>query len=147
MRAAQHGGRVLAMPNRIEREIEEILTRLDEFVPNESRTRRVRRRGRALYGSAWDRIRAATSGITSGHVLLAAVLVLVASFFLKGLFPTFFRFATYAAVAVLFGAIILSIRPVRRRRETYWRGQPVDIRRPNVINRIRWWWRRRGGRY
>jgi hypothetical protein len=132
------------MPNRIEREIEEILTRLDEFVPDESRMRRLRRRARAALQAVWDEVRHRTRGITAGHVVLASVVVLLVAFFLRGSFPTFFRIATWVAVGALFAAIFFSIRPVRRQSTRYWRGQPVDVRRPGLLTRLRWWLRRHG---
>lgn len=132
------------MPNRIEREIEEILTRLDDFVPEEGRARRLRRRAHAVLDNAWVRVRSATRGITGGHVVLGAAVLLVAAMFLRGSFPTFARWATYLGLVVIFGAIFLSIRPVHRRQPTrYWRGQPVDLRRTSLLTRLRMWWRRR----
>ena len=140
------------MPNRIEREIEEILTRLDEFVPEEGRVRKMRRRAGlrfgSVFGSAGDWLRARTRGMNGGHVVLGAVGLLLLALILRGTFPTFARWATYAGLGVIFAAIFLSIRPIHRRRSrTYWRGQPVDLRSgPSPMMRLRMWWRRRNRR-
>ena len=139
------------MPNRIEREIEEILTRLDEFVPEESRARKMRRRARlrfgSVFGSAGDWLRARTRGMNGGHVVLGAAGLLLLAFILRGTFPTFARWATYIGIAVFFGAIFLSIKPLHRRpSQPYWRGQPLELRRPGPLMRLRMWWRRRNGR-
>jgi hypothetical protein len=132
------------MPSRIEREIEEILTRLDEFVPNESRARRLRRRIGARWAALWGRVRSATRGISGGHIVLGAAVLLVLAMFLRGAAPTFARWATYVGLGIVFGAIILSIWPRRATRaQGYWRGQPVDLRRPGPLTRLRMWWRRR----
>lgn len=136
------------MPNRIEREIEEILTRLDEFVPEESRARRVRRRFGATVSDGWYWLRSRTRGISGGHIVLGAAVLLVLAMFLRGSFPTFARWATYLGLIVIFGAIFLSIRPVHRRQpQRYWRGQPVELRkRVGPFMRLRMWWRRRNQR-
>ena len=58
------------------------------------------------------------------------------------------KWLVIGSVAVLFGAIILSIRPLRRRApsNTYWRGQVIEMRRPGPITRLQMWWRRRNKR-
>jgi hypothetical protein len=135
------------MPNRIEREIEEILTRLDEFVPNERRSRRVGRRAGAVLSGLQDRFMSWTRGVTGGHVVLAAAIVLIVALFLSGPFPTLSRLAVYAALTVFFAAIVFSIRPLRRRQATrFWRGQPVELRRPGPLTQLRMFWRRRNRR-
>ena len=141
------------MPNRIEREIEEILTKLDEFVPNERPTRRAKRRARGLLDGGGQRLRNLTRGLSGGHVLLGAAVLLLIAFVIRGSFPTIAQWATYIALAVFFGAIVFSIRPIGRKRPTYWRGQPVELRRrrahplrgprPSALMRLRMWWRRR----
>lgn len=136
------------MPNRIEREIDEILARLDDFVPEEKRGRRPptrppRPRPGAGLGA---RLRALTSGLTGGHIVLGATVMLLLAVFLRsfGVFPTVTRWATYAGLIVIFGAIFLSIRgPRRSSKGAYWRGQPIELRRPNPLMRLRMWWRRR----
>ena len=135
------------MPNRIEREIEEILSRLDEFVPEESRSRRLRRRLGAILAGVGDRLTAATRGISGGHVVLGAAVLLLAAMLLRSSHPFVAKWATYVGVAVIFAAIFLSIKPIHRRQPSrYWRGQPIDIRRPSLLNRLRVWWRRRNRR-
>lgn len=149
------------MPNRIEREIEEILTRLDEFVPNESRGRRVRRRmGQGVRGLRRLRLRLPLPHlrVSGGHLVLGAALMLLVAQFLPGSLHSVSRIMIWAGVAIIFGAIFVSIRPVRRgARNRYWRGQPVDVQRrqsPSIIGRgpstigpgpfmrLRMWWRR-----
>jgi hypothetical protein len=136
------------MPNRIEREIEEILTKLDEFVPEESRARRARRRTGSALSGLWARFRAATSGISGGHIVLGAAVLLLLAILLRGPFPEFARWATYIGLAVFFGAIFLSIRGRRRSPAgRYWRGQPIDLKHPGPLTRLRMWWRRRNRRW
>lgn len=137
------------MPNRIEREIEEILTRLDEFVPEERRSRRIRRNAGSKLSRAWARVRSATAGITGGHIVLGAAMLLVVSMFLRGPFPTFAQWSMIIGLVIIFGAIILSIRGNRGTRTvggSYWRGQPLELRRPGPLMRLRMWWRRRNNR-
>ena len=132
------------MPNRIEREIEEILSRLDEFVPEESRSRRLRRRTGAVLAGLSDRLRAATRRISGGHVVLGAAVLLLLAMLLRPSFPLVARWATYAGLAVIFVAIFLAIKPVHRRQPSrYWRGPPIDIRLHSLLHRPRVLWRRR----
>jgi hypothetical protein len=132
------------MPNRIEREIEEILTRLDEFVPEEKRSRRLKRSAGSAWRNVGDRVRGALRGISGGHVLLGAAALLLLGLFLQGPFPTLSRWAMVVALVIFFGAIFLSIRGPRRQRTVrYWRDQPIELRRPNPFMRLRMWWRRR----
>lgn len=132
------------MPNRIEREIEEILTRLDEFVPNEPRAHRARRRIDRWWSGLRGWFGSRGGGFTGGHAVLVAALVLVAAFFLQTVAPALARYATWAALTVIFLAIFFSIRPRRgRSRQRYWRGQPIDLRRPGPMTQLRMWWRRR----
>jgi hypothetical protein len=138
------------MPSRIEREIEEILTRMDGFVPREPRRRRWSRRLTALARRIRGRLRAATAGLTGGHAVLAAALVLVlATFVIRPFAPLLARWLTYGSLLVIFGAIFFSIRPMRRGYPStrYWRGQPVDLRGPGPLLRLRMWWRRRNRRW
>ncbi len=131
------------MPNRIEREIEEILTKLDEFVPDEPRTRRLRRRAGTAAGGFCGRLRALTAGISGGHIVLGAAILLVVAMIMRGSYPDIARWLTYACLAVIFVAIFLSIRPVHRRRTRYWRGEPIEFsRRQGPLTRARSWWRR-----
>lgn len=136
------------MPNRLEREIEDILIRLDEFVPNERRSRRMRRRLSAGWRAFGGRFGSLTRGISGGHVVLGAAVMLVALLFLSRVLPPVaVRWLTYGCLAVLFGAIFLSIRPLRRNRPNrYWRGQPLDAGGPNTFTRLQSWWRRRNRR-
>ena len=134
------------MPNRIEREIEEILTRLDEFVPEEKRTRRWRRRFGAIAENVWSTVRGWTRGITGGHVVLGAAVLILLALLIRGSSPELARWMTYVGLAIIFGAIVLSIRPIRRGSASsrYWRGQPIELRRrTNPLTRLRMWWRRR----
>ncbi len=131
------------MPNRIEREIEEILTKLDEFVPDEPRSQRLRRRAGSAAGGMRGRFRGLTRGISGGHVVLGAAILLVVAMVLRGSYPEIARWLTYGGLAVIFVAIFLSIRPVRRKRQQYWRGEPIEFtRRHSPLTRARIWWRR-----
>lgn len=135
------------MPNRIEREIEEILTRLDEFVPDEPRTSRAKRRANSALAETTTRVRGRFSRVTGGHIVLAAALMLVATMLIP-LPPTLERWLVIGSVAVLFGSIILSIKPLRRRTPAnrYWRGQVLEMRRLGPLTRLRMWWRRQRNR-
>jgi VIT1/CCC1 family predicted Fe2+/Mn2+ transporter len=131
----------------IENEIEEILTRLDKFVPEERRLTRVRRRLAKAIGRQTAGLSRLTSGFSVGHMMIAAFLLIVLSLILNAYDLGIARFAIIAGL-VLFGvAFVLSIRGTGRPRPRYekrWRGQIVDydMPGPSLGSRIRGWFRR-----
>lgn len=141
------------MPNRVEREIEEILTKLDEFVPDEPARTKVKTRPsprRAVLPtrrpSPVQRFRQMSGRLTGGHIVLGAAVGLIVAMFLRAVLPGVATGITIICLVIIGGAIVLSIRGNRRERTTYWRGQPVTLHRHGPFTRLRMWWRRRNQR-
>jgi hypothetical protein len=136
------------MSDDLEREIEEILNKLDQFVPEESAASRMRRRwGDRVYGlqrAVAERL----SRISLGHVMVASLLLIIVAFALR--WTVFGRYALVAGLILLFSTIAVSFFTARRsKQEKRWRGQPVDLSGPSFADRLRNWlrgWRRRGRR-
>ena len=135
------------MPDELEREIEEILNKIERF-PKESAFGRLRRRwGKRFRG--WRRhLAPRLPRISLGHVMAASVLLIILAYAFRS--SAFGRYAFAVGLVLLFSAIVVSFFSVRRpRQETRWRGQVVDLSGPSLADRVRGWLggRRRGGRW
>lgn len=136
------------MPDELEREIEDILRRLDRFVPNESRFTRLRRRWRLRLRRLQGEVAARLSRISLGHVMVVSLLLIGAAFFLR--WTVIGRYALVAGLLLLFSTIIISFLTKGRSSglEKRWRGQHMDLSGPSFADRLRAWFnRRRGPRY
>lgn len=135
------------MPDELEREIEDILRRLDRFVPNESRFTRLRRRWRIRFRRLQGEVAARLSRISLGHVMVVSLLLIGAAFFLR--WTVVGRYALLAGLLLLFSTIVISFLTNRRApRDKRWRGQPMDLSGPSFVDRLKAWFnRRRGPRY
>ena len=127
------------MSSKLERDIEDVLARIDRFPPKRSRWSRIRRRvanavggvGAAISSVSWPRI-----GI--GQVLLIAIAVIVIAYY-------GFRnsnigsIVIFGAILVFIAAFIFSLRrqSASRMPEKRWRGQPIDLDEPGSS-----WWKR-----
>jgi hypothetical protein len=113
------------MPDRIQREVEELLTRLDTLPP---RKRPLSER----LGAPFRGLRNAFSGVafprlSAGHVLLAAM-VIVAVGVIVGDAKDLWRWVVVGGVFLFIGAFIFSLRRQSRPPEKYWRDRPMDTR-------------------
>jgi len=139
------------MPQKYEREINEILRRMDTYLPREPLHRRVRRRVGSWLGvwRPWLGVR-----ITPSHLMVAGLVFAMLSYLLRAFLPSLTAPAGLLALALFVGAIALSIAQSRRRRPASWRGRTIDYS-PNEgllwegwLRRWREWRRtRRGPRY
>ncbi len=128
------------MSNRIEREVEELLDKLEKFPPKRPLSARIgdavtapfRAVGRALGGITLPRI-------TAGHVLLAGLIIIVAAYVLGGT-QDLSRWIIALGFVLFVGAFIFSLRRQSSGpQEKYWRDKPIDLH----PNRGSWWsnWR------
>ncbi len=124
------------MADRIEREIEEILRKIDDFVPERAR-RPARRAGRPLAAAqGWLAHRLAR--ISLRQVAFWALLVVVIAFLLKGIPGS--GWLMIAGLIVFATAYLLSRRGGGRpRAEKRWRGQPLDLSGPRWPDRVKAW--------
>ena len=132
------------MADRIEREIEEILKKIDKF-PEGSRQPRVRRPAgnntprRSGSGSKW------LSSVTMRKVMMWSLFaILVGALVLRAVPGGYFLLI--GAIIVFVTAFILSTRggPTTNAPEKRWRGQPLDLTEPSWPNRLKAWWKGRG---
>jgi len=129
------------MPDRIQREVEELLAKLDTFPPRRPLRTRLRNsfsRGiQRLGGFRFPRL-------SAGHVLLIAIAVIVVGYLVAG-GSDFGRWSIVAGVVVFIGAFIFSLRRQSRPPQKYWRDRPMELRRPSEPRGRPWWdrWRNR----
>jgi VIT1/CCC1 family predicted Fe2+/Mn2+ transporter len=131
------------MSSKLERDIEEVLAKIDRFPPKRSLWSRVRRR----LGDALDRVGGAVGGLPRprvrvGQVLLFGIaLIVIAYVFGDSLGGSLVRLVVIAAIVLFIGAFIFSLRrqSASRLPEKRWRGQPMDMDQPHGTGS---WWKR-----
>ena len=141
-------------PDKVQREIEELLDRLDNFVPEERLASKIRKRHRDTTGPGviergWRRL----SHLSLGQVMLAGLAIIFRAWMLgsrMALLGSFTNPLMILGIVLVIGAFVLSVvnGDSRRtiaggRQEKRWRGQVIDYSEPSPTNRIRDWFRRR----
>jgi hypothetical protein len=122
------------MADRIEREIEEILNKLDNFVPE---------RARAKYRKptkAPGALQRWLARISMRKVMMWALVVVLIAFFMRGVPGAYLLLI--GALIVFVTAFILSTRGSSSgstSTQKRWRGQPMDLREPGWPDKIKAW--------
>ncbi len=129
------------MPDdKIEREIEDILSRLDDFVPEETVADRMRRRSSGAAAAFGRAIIAPLAGISLRHVMLTALILVIVGFLGMRIHPLFGRWVLVGGVILLLTSFALSLfsrGPTKT--EKRWRGQPLELNEPSLGDRLRAW--------
>lgn len=126
------------MPDRIQREVEELLKGLDTLPPPKKKP--LSKRAGAAIATPF---RALSSlplpKINAGHVLLFAMF-LIAAWWIAGDSDGLWTWVIVAGVGLFIAAFVLSLRRQSKPPEKYWRDRPMELRRGNS-----WWdrWRNR----
>jgi hypothetical protein len=135
------------MPDdKIQREIEDILNRLDTFLPEESVASRVRKRSSGAASSLVHSIVEPVTHISLRQVILTALGLIFAGFLVRYSYPSAGRWILIAGVVLLLGSFALSFFnrsggggvPAT---EKHWRGQPMVLHSPSLGDRLRTWFR------
>jgi hypothetical protein len=144
------------MSDRLEREIDEILDKIEHFPTPESRRARVRKRYiRQIGASIGQRQRAIAAQlgrISISQVLLISFLMILGSFFFRRFNPILMNWILYAGVILFvtsFAIMMFSKRsatgvsPGQR-----WRGREIQegYRQPSPLDQLRRWWDTRKAR-
>jgi LPXTG-motif cell wall-anchored protein len=116
------------MSNRIQREVEELLDKLEKFPPKRPLPARIadalaapfRAAGRAYRGLALPRV-------TAGHVLLAGLAIIVVAYVVGGT-GSGWRWVIAVGIVLFVGAFLFSLRRQSSGpQEKYWRDKPLDL--------------------
>lgn len=140
------------MSDRLEREIEEILGKIDQFPAPETRRARARKRALRRIGSAIsDRQQAVMrelSRVSISQVMLASFLLILGSFFFRRFSPVVMQWALYAGIVLFvssFAILVFSRGSGGSSVQTRWRGREVTYQpgRSGIAQRLRRWVRAR----
>ncbi len=138
-------------PDRLEREIEEILGKIEEFPSASDRRARQRRRAVGRVGEAMAArqrsVLAWVSSIDMSQVMLLSFLLILGSFFFRRFSPLLTEWVLYAGVVLFisaFAMIMFGRRGGGASRPAYWRGKPIQYRQPSMGELARRWFGSRG---
>lgn len=134
------------MPSRVEREIDEILRRLEPSLPREPRIRRARRAVRRALGASRDALAGALRRLTTGNAMLLAFALVIGSLVVSRLWDDAGRFMLLAGAALFVLALVASFARRRSVPERRWRGQVIHYDEPTLADRLRNWWRAKSRR-
>ena len=142
-------------PDKVQREIEELLDKLDTFVPEERLAEKIRKRRtqqRADNGpSLFERARRRLSQISLGQLMLAGLALMLIGWLFDDALGSWSTWVTLGGLVLTVIAFVLSVmsggtrttvgaRHVQKR----WRGQIIEYSEASRMDRIREWFRRRG---
>jgi len=132
------------MADRFEREIEDILRKIDDF-PSGRRPRRTPGRLQRRI-AAWQRALAIRlSRITTGQLMIASLIVMLVSYFFRAAIGSHWVYGLIFGLILFFTTFALSFRNGVSGPEPYYRGRPRSYYRaeqPPLFTRVRDWWRR-----
>ena len=128
------------MPDRIEREVEELLAKLDTFPPRRSSWKRFRSSiSRSLQRLSALRL----PSLSAGHFLLIAIAVIVLAYVILPSGSELGRWIIAGGILAFIAAFVFSLRRQSKPPEKYWRDRPLDVRRSSGTGtRTRSWWDR-----
>jgi len=130
------------MPERIQREVEELLARLETFPPRRPLWTRVR----DGFSRAFQRLGGMKlPSLSAGHVLLIAIAVIVSAWVLLPDGSDLGRWIIAGGIIAFIAAFIYSLRRQSKPPEKYWRDRPLELRRSSTPRTRSWWdrWRNR----
>jgi hypothetical protein len=129
--------------DRIQREIEDILNRLDHFVPEERMTSRVRRRSSGAAAAFGRALLAPLAGISLRQVMLTALILVLAGFIGMRIHPVYGRWLLIGGLILFLTTFALSFlqrgAPPGPATEQRWRGRPIELRPATLAERLRGW--------
>ena len=135
-------------PDRLEREIEEILDKIEDFPSASERRARARRKATGRLGGAIAGQRRALlarlSRIDMSQVMLLSFMLILGSLFLRRFSPLLTQWVMYAGVALFIAAFAMLLFG-RKSGEgptgsaAYWRGRQIEYRQPSLFGRARRW--------
>lgn len=138
-------------PDRLEREINEILEKIDRFPSPEERRARAakktfRNAGDSVSGGMHGVVRE-VSHVSMSQVMLLAFLLILGSFFFRSLLPFVWPWVMYAGLVLFITSFAIMAfgggrGPVPSREPRYWRGRQVSYDADSLSQRIRRWWGR-----
>ncbi len=132
------------MSSKLERDIEEVLAKIERFPPKRSLRSRIRRRLTNVLGGAGEALASIPRPrINIGQVLLLGIAVIVIAYVFRDAIGSrsLVRIIIIGGIVTFIGAFIFSLRrqSASRLPEKRWRGQLMDVDRPGGSEP---WWKR-----
>ena len=125
--------------DKIKREIEDILNRLDSFVPEESAVSRMRRRSSGGLVTFALTLLGPLARISLRQVVLTSLALIIVAFFGRRVSPVF-NWVMIAALLLFLTAFALSFfNRGQTKTEHRWRGRIVELDQPSFADRLRAW--------
>jgi hypothetical protein len=140
------------MTDRYEREIDEILSKIEDFPKHAAHRRRVTNRLLRRAGAAQRGFAVRLAHLSVSQIMLTAIALIVLSYFLRSALGGIWVYGLLLGLILFFTAFVLSFRSggASGRSEPYFRGRPrsyYESSQPDVLERLRSWWsRQRRGR-
>jgi len=143
---------VSAMPdsNRLEREIEEILGKIEQFPDAGTRRRRSMNRAAQQFGAAIsDRVRGVVRQVARfsiSQVMILSFILILGSLFFRRAAPGMMTWVLYAGIILFITSFAISMFGGRGRASasTKWRGRTIQYQSsPSLGERLRFWWNTR----
>lgn len=135
------------MASPYEREIEELLRSLGSIGPKETGWQRFRRVLGERLASFGQTLRELPHTIPADQLMLAALLMVVAAYFLRLVLPGLARFVGVVGLLMFVAAFLFSFQQLFgcSQHERRWRGRPIDMSRgqPALLDRLVFWLRRK----
>ncbi len=132
------------MPDRLQKEIEELLGRLDTFPPRRPLWRRVRDTLTSPFRGTRRWLRdLGLPRVTPGHILLAAIAIIIVAWVAEPGGSSVTRYLIVGGIILFIAAFVLSLRRQSAAPQKRWRGEILDLRGPTTSTRLRSWWNRR----
>ena len=139
------------MPDKFEREIDEILSRLDKLPKRPQRLRR--QNGLAVRLTTMQRaLTIRLARLSMSQVMLAGIALILFGFFFRAAMPELWFYVVTFGLILFFTVFVLSFfgfgAHSPRRNSAYWRGRPVQSyysSGPSLASRLREIWQRRRG--
>jgi len=114
--------------DRIQKEVDELLAKIEKFPPRRPRSRRISDAASAPF-RALNRGRSGLSlpRISAGHVLLAAIIIIVIAYVAGGA-SNVWNWVIVGGIALFIAAFVMSLRRQSKPpAERYWRDRPIDL--------------------
>lgn len=124
------------MADKIQQEIEELLAKLDTFPPPKPWHVRLRESIGDAVGSVFEALgRIPFPRLNPGHVVLIAIAVIVAAYFMYDNLGNVARWIILGAILAFVAAFVMSLRRQSSRFSgpggtKYWRDRPIDLSKP-----------------
>ena len=126
------------MADRIEREIEEILRKLDNFVPEAAR--RPARRAGQPFAAAQSWLMHKLARISLNQVMMWSLFAFIVAFFARGVpWAGWVMIGTLIVFATAFILSRMGAGSARSQPDKMWRGQPMDLSGPRWPDRVKAW--------